>query len=79
MHAWFMEDKIESLRRKYESFKRGEESVLTVRDEARLMLEKARKKGARAEILEEVENMLIDLEFSIEENRCKCHRKSSIC
>ncbi len=73
-----MEDKIESLRRKYEGFKRGEESVLTVREEAQLMLEKARKKGD-PEILEEVENMLIDLEFSIEENRCKCQRKSSIC
>jgi len=73
-----MEDKIESLRRKYEGFKRAEESVLTVIDEAQLMLEKVRKKGD-PEILEEVENMLIDLEFSIEENRCKCHRKSSIC
>jgi len=73
-----MEDKIESLRRKYEGFKRGEESVLAVRDEAQLVLEEARKRGD-PEIIEEVENMLIDLEFSIEENRCKCHRKSSIC
>ena len=73
-----MEDKIESLRKKYEGFKRGEESVLAVRDEAQLLLEEARKKGDH-DITEEIEDMLIDLEFSIEENRCKCHRKDSIC
>jgi len=73
-----MENKIESLRRKYADFKRGEESVLAVRDEAQLVLEEARRKG-NPEVLEEVEDMLIDLEFSIEENKCKCHRKGSIC
>ena len=64
--------------RKYEGFRRGEEPVLAVRNEAQLVLEETRKKGD-PEILEEAENMLIDLEFSIEENGCKCHPKSSIC
>ncbi len=72
-----MEDKIQRLRRMYEGFKRGEEDVFAVRDEARSVLDDARKKGELG-VLEEVEDMLIDLEFSIEENRCKCRCKCSI-
>lgn len=73
-----MEDRIQNLRKKYESFKRGKEDVLTVRDEARLILEEARSSG-NSEILEEVGDMLMELEFSIEEDKCKCHRKSPSC
>ncbi len=69
-----MEVKVKRLRNKYDSFKKGEENLLAVRDEAQLMLAEAMK-GGNQEILEEVENMLIDLELSIEENKCKCHRK----
>lgn len=69
-----MEVKVKRLRKKYDSFKKGEENLLAVRDEAQLMLEEAMK-GGNQEILEEVENMLIDLEFSIVENKCRCHRK----
>ena len=43
-----MEDKVESLRRKYRSFRKGEEDVLAVRAEALLVLEEARKKEDRA-------------------------------
>ena len=73
-----MEDKIQSLRRKYEGSKKGAEDVLAVRDEALLVLEEVGRKGDR-ETEEEIENMLIDLEFSIEENKCKCHHKFSSC
>ena len=73
-----MEDKIQNLRRKYESFKEGKEDVLTVRDEARSILEEAKKTG-NSEILEEVGDMLMELEFSIEEDKCKCHRKRPSC
>ena len=73
-----MVDRIEGLRRKYQGFKRGEESAFALRDEAKLVLDEARTKGD-PKILEEVEDMLIDLEFSIEENKCKCHRKRSSC
>ena len=52
--------------------------MLAVGDEARLVLEEAKRSGNH-EVLEEVEDMLVDLEFSIEENRCKCHRKCSSC
>ena len=71
-----MEDRVERLRRMYEGFERGEEDALKVRDEARLVLEEARKKCDR-EVMDEVSDMLVDLEFSIEENRCKCHQKRS--
>ena len=73
-----MQDAIERLRRRYAAFKQGETSVLTVKDEAQLMLDAAKKSGNQA-ILEEVEDILIDLEFSIEENKCKCHRKTPRC
>lgn len=73
-----MESKIESLRRKYKDFRRGKEDVLAVRHEAMLVLEEARRNGY-SEVTDEVEDMLIDLEFSIEENKCKCHRKNPNC
>ena len=73
-----MEDKVERLRRNYEGFKRGEEDVLAVRDEAWLILEDVRKRED-SETLEEVEDRLVDLEFFIEENRCTCHHKCSSC
>ena len=69
-----MRDRLVKLREKYERFRRGEEDVLAVKDEARLLLKEAQKKG-KTEILEEVEDMLVDLEFSAEENKCKCHQK----
>lgn len=49
--------------------------MLTVRDEAQAVLEAAKKSGNHG-ILEEVADILVDLEFSIEENKCKCHRKT---
>ena len=73
-----MKDKVEDLRRKYKSFGKGEEDPLTVRREAMLVFEEAKKSG-RHEIMVEVEDMLVDLEFSIEENKCKCHQKHSSC
>jgi len=71
-----MENKVERLRRKYKGFRKGVEDVSAVRNEALLVLKDAIEKEDR-EVLEEVEDMLIDLEFSIEENKCKCHRKCS--
>jgi hypothetical protein len=73
-----MEDSLERLRRKYEGFRKGEEDGLAVRDEAHSVLAEARKIGAR-KVIDEVTDMLMDLEFSIEENKCKCHRKPSNC
>ncbi len=69
-----MEDRIEILRRKYEGFKRGEEDALGVMDEARSVLEEVKNKE-NLKIADEIEELLLDLEFSLEENKCKCHRK----
>lgn len=66
-----MEDKVRNLRKRYESFEKGNEDALTVRNEA--------KRIGDGEILEEVGDMLIELEFSMEDNMCKCHRKSPNC
>lgn len=73
-----MEDKVRKLRKKYESFRKGKEEALTVRNEARLVLDEVKQTGD-SEILEEVADMLIELEFSIDENVCKCDRKSTSC
>ena len=73
-----MENQVERLRRKYARFKSGEESVLSVRDAAIVVLDEAQKRDKPA-ILEEVQDMLMDLEFAIEENKCNCHRKHSNC
>ncbi len=69
-----LEDSVGKLRRKYERFLKGKEDVLEVRDEARLILEEAKKKGD-SKVMDEVGDMLLDLDFSIEENKCKCHRE----
>lgn len=73
-----LKETIETLRRMYEGFKKGEEDVLAVRDRVRIALEKAIKNEAN-EVAEELEDMLMDLELSIEDNKCKCHKSSSIC
>jgi hypothetical protein len=72
-----MKDRVEGIREKYKAFRKGEESVLALKDETQLLLEEARKKGRR-KVVEELEDILIDLKFSIEDNKCKCHRNSSI-
>lgn len=73
-----MENKVAHLRKKYQAFKKGKESALAVRDAAQLVLEEAMKRGD-SEISEEIEDMIIDLLFSINENKCNCNRKGSVC
>jgi len=73
-----MENRVESLRRMYKGFREGVEDVFAVRDEAVLVLEEAKRMGD-SKTVEEVKDMLLDLEFSIEENRCKCHCKCTTC
>ncbi|MGD8506819.1 MAG: hypothetical protein PVF15_09190 [Candidatus Bathyarchaeota archaeon] len=73
-----MEENFQNLRRKHKDFTKGEADALTVRDEALSVLKEAKKRGDE-KILREIEDMLLELESSIQENTCKCHRKSSIC
>ena len=64
---------METLRRKYEEFMRGEKTLAVIH-EAMLALEEARRNGY-GEIMDEIADMLIDLQFSLEDNKCRCHRK----
>ncbi len=73
-----MGDTIEKLRRRYESFRKEEADVLSVRDQVRLALEEAKNHGNDA-LFDELEDMLMDLEFSIEEDKCKCHKDDPTC
>ncbi len=73
-----MGDTIEKLRRRYESFRKEEADVLSVRDQVRLALEEAKSQGNDA-LFDELEDMLMDLEFSIEDNKCECHKSDPTC
>ena len=73
-----MRNGVESLRRKYDSFRKGEEDPLAVRKVAMILLEETERNGDH-ETMNEIEDMLMDLQFSIEENKCKCHRKRPSC
>ena len=66
------------LRKKYQVFKRRKESAFTGNDAAQSVLEEAMKRGD-SEITEEIEDMIIDLFFSINENKCNCNRECSVC
>jgi hypothetical protein len=73
-----MESKVASLRREYQNFKRGKADVLAVRSEAVSVLEEANRLGDQT-VVDEIEDLLIDLQFSMEEDRCRCHRRCSSC
>ena len=64
---------IEKLREDYKAFKKGNKSVLAVRASALSLLETVENKGD-VEVVEEIKDMLVDLEFSIDENQCNCHK-----
>ena len=68
-----MEETIANLRLNYERFKRNEKSALAVRKEAYLVLRKAQQQG-RKDVVDEVEDILLDLESSLQESRCNCSR-----
>ncbi len=64
-----MEDKIDSLRKMYKDFRRGRIEAEAVRDEARLVLKEAKKRGD-SKVLEEVDDMLMDLGVYIGNRKC---------
>ena len=71
-----MEESIRKLKEDYQSFRKGEKSNLTVKTDALLLLDKARIKGD-TKMVEEITDMLMDLELSIAENKCNCHKGDS--
>jgi hypothetical protein len=70
-----MKEKLASLISKYEDFKKGNENPYIVKSEALLVLEEAKEKGLD-DIVDDVEEILLDVEFSINEDKCKCNCNS---
>ena len=73
-----MKEAIKQLREDYESFKKGDKSVLSVKESALSLLDMAQSNGD-VKVVEEIKDMLLDLEFSIDENKCNCHKGNSCC
>ena len=73
-----MKESIEQLRKDYESYKQGNKSVLSVKASALSLLDLAQSKGD-VKVVEEIKDILLDLEFSIDENKCNCHNGNSCC
>ena len=73
-----MKECIEKLKEDFKNFRKGNTSALSVKTNALSLLEVAKSKGD-AEVVDEIEDMLMDLEFFIEENKCNCHRGNSFC
>lgn len=69
---------IEKLREDFKSYRKGNKSALSVKADALSLLDVAETKGD-VEVVDEIKDMLMDLEFSIDENQCNCHRGNSCC
>ncbi|MCJ7713569.1 hypothetical protein MUO66_03820 [Candidatus Bathyarchaeota archaeon] len=71
-----MEKSIKKLRDDYKSFMNGEKSNLSVKTNALILLDIAQSKGNN-NVVDEITDMLMDLELSIAENKCNCHKGDS--
>lgn len=71
-----MENKLESFKAKYRRFlkDRGED-ILALKAEAEKLLAEVKAKGDQRHA-REFEEILIDLAFSVEETKCRCHMAS---
>ena len=70
-----MSVKISRLKLKFENFKKGNENPYAIRTEALKVLEDAKEKGDK-NMINEIEDMLLDIELWINENKCNCNRSS---
>lgn len=73
-----MNEKLSAILEDYEKFKKGEKSAFGMIDEVQIALEEARKKGDE-KALAQLKDILMDLMFSIDENKCNCSRTCSSC
>lgn len=71
-----MENKLESFKAKYRHFlkDRGED-LLALKAQAEKLLAEVKAKGDQRHA-REFEEILIDLAFSVEETKCRCHMAS---
>ena len=73
-----MEESIDKLRADYRGFLNGKNSNLSVKADALALLARAKSNGDTKKV-EEITDMLMDLELSIAENKCNCHKGDSCC
>ncbi|MCS7115126.1 MAG: hypothetical protein RMJ15_05120 [Nitrososphaerota archaeon] len=72
-------EKLETVKAKYKKLMReGVGDLLALKTEVQKLLEEAKSDGA-LDISEELEEILIDLSFTIEETKCKCHNTKCRC
>jgi hypothetical protein len=64
-----------NLKLKYENFKKGNENPYTIKTEALRVLKEATKTGD-SKMVDEIEDILMYIQFSINENKCNCNRSS---
>lgn len=62
---------IEEMRKKYKKFKRNKEDPISLKSEILLMLQYIEEEN----IKEELEDMLMEVLFSLDESKCKCEHK----
>lgn len=65
---------IETLRREYERFKKNRGDVRAIRDKVYIAFEKATGKVA-----DELEDMLMNIDIYIADNKCACHEQRGTC
>ncbi|MEM2676755.1 MAG: hypothetical protein QXJ77_02495 [Candidatus Bathyarchaeia archaeon] len=71
-----MEDKLASFKAKYKRFlKDGSGDPLALKAEAEKLLTEIKARGNQ-NLARELEEILIDLTFTVEETRCHCHMTS---
>ena len=71
-----MENAYTNLKARYEKFlKNGSEDPLTLKADAERLLAEAKAKGNH-NLVQELEEILIDLSFSVEETKCHCYISS---
>jgi hypothetical protein len=70
-----MKEKLANLKLLYEDFKDGNESPYQVKSEALLVLEAAKEKGLE-KIIDDIEEILMDVELSINPDKCNCNCSS---
>ena len=70
-----MNEKISGLKLMCERFKRGNENPYSVKTEVLKILEEAKVKGDN-QIIDEIEEILMDMHLSINQNKCNCNHSS---
>lgn len=71
-----MDDRLSSFKARYERFlKDGNEDPLALKAEAERLLAEAKARGDQ-NLVRALEEILIDLTFSVEETKCRCHMAS---